>query len=248
MKAKEETLELIVSEFGYNPLEALGLDFERSDQIPAGRKVYEDVPKLLAWHGTELLLPYLKSNDASTASGALFVFSEMQSEGPELIEAAADFVNHPWEHVRWDAMEGLLFRLSKLSPRVLALCLKAADDETLSVRLKAIEFIAHSTLSKLEAALEFFSSQDKIEQHKKGLEILSQPCETTALIDQIPCDEKVISCYICAKILKVAKAGELIEIGDEEVTCGETAFVKFKLEIMKRRFPDRYTKTLGTRQ
>ena len=240
LRTKEETIRLIVSEFGYNPLEALGTDFEGSDKIPPGRHVYEDVPKLLAWHGADLLLPFLKSKDADIALDALFVFSEMESEGAELTEAAAEFLDHPYDHVRWNAMEGLLFRRSKLSPRVLALCLRAADDETLLVRTKAIEFIAASTLSKLEAALEFFSSQDRVEQHKRGLEILTRSCETAALIDQIACDEKIISCYTCAKILRNAKEGELIDISDEKVTSEEVAFLKFKLEIMSRRFPDRY--------
>ena len=223
----------ITSEFGYHPLEALNP--ANAKTVPKGRSINEDVFKVLRKHGAELLLPYLTGEDTQESLNAVYIFSEMGGNTSRLVDAATKYISHTYGGARRDAMEGLLPHASNLSACVLAECLRAASDVEVRVRIKAIDFLAALPIERIESAQDFLTEQDHADQHKKGLEVLRQKAEIESLIDQVAGDDKVVSCYICAKILRLAKSGSFMSFKDKQINCGELDVVRAKVNVLKRR-------------
>ncbi|MET1256300.1 hypothetical protein [Aliikangiella maris] len=227
----QKNLKPILKSFGYNPLEAIEAGDNQS--IPSGRHIFEDALKVLEMYGVDLLIPLLKSENSNTVTNALHVFSELGRKGEILIDDVVPYLDSEDESARWYVLDGLLSHLVDLPIQYIVMGLKTANDESTRVRKKAVEFISALSINKIKAAQKFL--QEQLEQHKKGLDILSEPTKGECLLDKYLDDERVFSCYLFAKIIKQAKLGELIEIKDNQITDTIVEFVVLKLELLKKR-------------
>lgn len=195
--------------------------------------MFEDSLKLLGRHDARLLLPFLESEDPDTLINALHVFSEMRSPGAALIGPVLRRLGHPHPSVRWYTLDGLLLYLRRLPPKVLTLGLCLANDHSISVRKKVIEYISGIPLEKLEAACDILPSFVPRGPHQAGLKLLRHPAEIEALLEPVGKEDRVHGCYAAAAILKAAKSDNFVTIPDGYGDSEEVAFLRSKLNLMR---------------
>ena len=229
MRTERETIR---EEFGYDPIETLSKDIW--DEIPTGRIVMSDATTAVARVGAEVLRPLIVDGRPNISSRALRIFSELGKAGAVLVNEVLDVLDHPYETARWDALDGLTYHLSALTPKQVSKAIVLASDPKPLVRTKVIEFLAAVPVSKIEAAHNFIDPNDHLAEHEKGLEFLKSPVSANMTVEAISKSGMVTSCYVLASLIVAANSGKSVEIPEGIIESEEVAYVLRRMKLKAR--------------
>ncbi len=213
----------------YDPFKALA---QRTGSLVTDeRNVFADAVQAFQPNDPEPLLQLFHSENRSTITNALYVYSELGKRGRGLEDEALKLLNHPDPSARWYIIDGIG---SRVEPQQLARLLVLCNDEAARVRFKMADLISCIHTSRLEQAHAFLRTTQKLECHRRGLEILKSDATPEQLISLAVESHRIEACYCYASIIIMAKAGQFAEIDEADSDTQELRYLRNKIELLKK--------------
>lgn len=138
-----------------------------------GKMVNDLLREFHRGYPVENLLLLFNRQEPEIVKTAIFIAAELGSKAASFLPIASEFLDHPINWVRSDAIDCILTCATEANGKEIASVITMLSDLEGAIRWKVMEFLTNASLGQLFAGLNYFEKHRPISEQIPGLRWLS---------------------------------------------------------------------------